>query len=67
MVPQLPYVCETSKKNLEDPIKFSTRGRHGVRLLDARDGKLEEMDDRGEFQGGIRLHTMKIWIHVGSQ
>ena len=66
MVPQLSYVCEKSKKNLEDPIKFSTRGRRGVRLLDARDGKLEDMDDRGGFQGGIRLHTMKIWIHVGS-
>jgi len=67
VVPQLPYVCENIQKNwTQKPLVcFSMRGRPGVKLLDALDGKFEGIDNGDDFPFDINYRGITIRMHVG--
>ena len=78
VVPRPLYTCGGFKED-RDPwpsILFFTRGRLGVKLLDAENGVFEEIDDRDVIVGKLEhwelhyykthLFPIKIQIHVGS-
>ena len=66
-VPQLPYECGNTQKNwvAKPPIHFFTQDCLGVRLLNARDGVLEGVNDRDKPPFDIVCRGITIRIHVG--
>ena len=68
MVPQPPYECGNTQKNWDrkSSVYFSTKGRLGVKLLDAVNGKFEGIDNRDDFPFDEACRGITIRIHVGS-
>ena len=77
VVPQQPLYMDSWKWKKKSSILFFTRGRLGVKLLDAKNGQFEEIDDRGdlvrkelerwEASSSAPCHSsIMIQIHVGS-
>ena len=68
MVDQSQYVCVTNRKIwVQEPsVYFSTGNILGVRLSDAAAGKVENVDDEGEFPLDVDSTTITIRMSVGS-
>ena len=68
-VPQTPYTCGNTQKEWEakPAVYFFTRGRHGVRLIDALQGKFEGIDERDAHPFGQSCRGITIRMHVGSR
>jgi hypothetical protein len=67
-VPQPPYTCGNTQKDWEakPPIYFFTKDRPGVKLLNARDGMFEGVNDRDQPPFDAVCRGITIRIHVGS-
>jgi hypothetical protein len=67
MIPQPPYECgNTQKVRVRGPpILFFTRDNLGVKLLDAQEGMLEDVNDRDQPPFDADCRGITIRIHVG--
>ena len=66
VIPQPPYECGNTQKVQvrKPPILFFTGGNLGVKLPDAREGMLEDVNDRDEPPFDAACRGITIRIHV---
>lgn len=62
---QHPYKCSASWKRWDQKptVCFLTRGSPGVRVSDASEGRVEDLDDKDDFPFDMRCNEITIRIH----
>ena len=68
MVPQERYICGNNQKDWrpKPSIFFSTKGKLGMKLLDAFHERFEEMDGRDDCPFEKEIRGITIRMHVGA-